>query len=160
MTADRIPGLAGKPKLLFIQACRGEGLDPGVQLDVDGPAGSQEDEPMEAEAQNWVRLPTHADFLVFRSTYSGYYSFRNSLHGSWFIQDLTSIFDRYAARLDLLTLLTLVCREVAFNRESKIPFDERDDEETRKRKVEMNEKKVMPVFTSTLTRLVKFCKVR
>ena len=32
------------------------------------------------------RTPLHADFLLAHSTVAGYYSWRNTVQGSWFIQ--------------------------------------------------------------------------
>lgn len=34
------------------------------------------------------KIPMEADFLIAYSTISGYYSWRNSVNGSWFIQSL------------------------------------------------------------------------
>lgn len=31
-TADRAPSLAGKPKMIFIQACQGNKMDPGMTV--------------------------------------------------------------------------------------------------------------------------------
>ncbi|XP_017461072.1 PREDICTED: caspase-1-like, partial [Rhagoletis zephyria] len=148
-TPDACPTLAGKPKMIFIQACRGRKLDAGYQLVVDGhgPGGSFPWSTSSSSALVPAKIPTHADFLVYRSTYAGHYSWRNSVNGSWFIQDLTGVLRRFAIQrsssFDLMTLLTLVNREVAFKRQSRVPVDENDDDERK----EMNGKKEMPVFS-------------
>lgn len=43
----------------------------------------------------------------------GYYSWRNSLEGSWFIQSLCVMLKQYAKKLELMHILTRVNRKVA-----------------------------------------------
>ena len=52
----------------------------------------------------------HADFLISHSTISGYYSWRNTAAGSWFIQSLVHILESQidVASRDVLSLLTLI----------------------------------------------------
>lgn len=132
---DVCPSLVGKPKLFFIQACRGDRLDDGVPVVVDT-----------ADAPTQVcRIPTHADFLVFYSTVPGFYSWRNTTQGSWFVQSLCKVLQQRAHNTDLLTMLTVVCRQVALYYESSVPGDS-----------VMDRKKQVPSIVSTLTRLVCF----
>jgi len=74
--------LAGKPKLFFIQACRGNKFMEGVDSN-----------PFETQYVN--KLPMEADFLFAYSTVSGYFSWRNSTNGSWFIQSLCNYILNY-----------------------------------------------------------------
>eukprot|EP00118_Oscarella_pearsei_P006740 m.31082 g.31082 ORF g.31082 m.31082 type:complete len:365 (+) comp31435_c0_seq1:81-1175(+) len=93
--------LLGKPKLFFIQACRGDKQDRGI----DVPDGQHDGSS--------ICLPTDADFLLSYATTPGYASFRNSVHGSWFIQALDSVIRSHAHREHLLDLLTRVNQKIA-----------------------------------------------
>ncbi|XP_065842396.1 caspase-3-like [Oscarella lobularis] len=96
------PTLLGKPKLFFIQACRGERQDKGI----DVPDGKR-------VSDTRLTIPTDSDFLLAFATTPGYASFRNSLFGSWFVQALDSTFRARAHEDHLLDLLTRVNRKVA-----------------------------------------------
>ena len=55
-----------------------------------------------------VSVPAEADFVYAYSTVPGYYSWRNSVNGSWFIQSLTKVFAENAEHMDILRMLTRV----------------------------------------------------
>ena len=55
-----------------------------------------------------MSVPTEADFLYAYSTVPGYYSWQNSQNGSWFIQSVADVFEKYADRMDILRMLTRV----------------------------------------------------
>ncbi|XP_071057472.1 caspase-1-like isoform X2 [Onthophagus taurus] len=136
-TADKVPSLAGKPKLFFIQACQGDQLDPGVTLqrtETDGVACS-------------YRIPAHADFLIAYSTIPGFFSWRNITEGSWFIQSLIEELKINGFTHDILTIMTMVSQRVAINYESNTPH-----------MLSMHSQKQIPCVVSMLTRLVKFTK--
>ena len=90
-TADKCPSLAGKPKLFFIQACQGSKMDAGAEV---GDIGRAHVIMMCQVAMTRTgtdslasyRTPLYSDFLLAHSTVSGYYSWRNTVQGSWFIQ--------------------------------------------------------------------------
>src|SRR5690349_382479 len=92
--------LIGKPKLFFIQSCRGKMTDPGVLLK----PRKMSDTVDAKRFQEYFAIPTLADLLVMYSTAEGYYSFRNPLDGSWFIQALCDEL-RENRNGDLLTIL-------------------------------------------------------
>ena len=78
--------------------------------------------------------------------YSGHYSWRNTTQGSWFIQALIQALGKQEEKMtDLLTLLTIVNRKVAYEFESNVPNDP-----------DFDKKKQVPCITSMLTRLVYF----
>jgi len=67
---------------------------------LDVPDGPQPDDT--------VSVPVEADFLYAYSTVPGYYSWRNSTYGSWFIQSIIKVFDGNAKDMDILQMLTRV----------------------------------------------------
>lgn len=119
---SKCPQLATKPKLFFLQACRGTVGDngynvPEMQDQVIADAGEGEEMP--------VKLPTDADFLIAYSTTKGYLSHRrftvdrerakrdSKILGSWFISSLMQIFQEYSPREDLMTMLTRVNKSLS-----------------------------------------------
>lgn len=137
-TSDKCPTLAGKPKLFFIQACQGDKLDGGTVLKERTETDGQPSTPT-------FRIPSHADFLIAYSTIPGFYSWRNTTRGSWFMQALCIELRDNGFRYDLLTLLTFVSQRVAVDFESNTPDN-----------ITMHQQKQIPCITSMLTRLVKF----
>ncbi|XP_035516597.1 caspase-3a [Morone saxatilis] len=101
---DRCKSLVGKPKLFFIQACRGTDLDAGIETD-SGEDGT-------------TKIPVEADFLYAFSTAPGYYSWRNTTTGSWFIQSLCDLISKYGKELELQHIMTRVNHKVAVEFES------------------------------------------
>ncbi|XP_066924180.1 caspase-3-like [Clytia hemisphaerica] len=93
--------LAGKPKVMIIQAC--QGVNYMDTLETDGPSSPSKRE---------ISFPAEADFLYAYSTAYGFYSWRNGETGSWFIQALCKVFTKHAHTMDVVRMLTRVNAEV------------------------------------------------
>ncbi|XP_075071757.1 caspase-7 [Mixophyes fleayi] len=136
---DKCKSLVGKPKLFFIQACRGSEFDEGIQTD-SGPANDS----METDANPRYKIPVEADFLFAYSTVPGYYSWRNPGRGSWFVQALCSVLSEYGKQLEIMQILTRVNHMVATN------FESWSDDPR------FSEKKQIPCVVSMLTKELYF----
>ncbi|KAK7930510.1 hypothetical protein WMY93_006905 [Mugilogobius chulae] len=58
-------------------------------------------------------LPAGADFIMCYSVAEGFYSHRETINGSWYIQDLCELLHKYGDSLEFTELLTLVNRKVS-----------------------------------------------
>ncbi|XP_056606097.1 caspase-8-like [Triplophysa dalaica] len=105
--------LAGKPKLFFIQACRGKKYQNVVQVQADDPEGDESELEVDADRME-VLIPADSDFLIARSTIDHYYSFRNIMKGSWFIQSLCKQLETLCPQgTDIQTILLAVNYDVS-----------------------------------------------
>jgi hypothetical protein len=127
--------LVGKPKMVFVQACRGTEFDRGIKMSSD----------QGGEDQGSMTVPVEADFLYVYSTVDGYVSFQNPNRGSWFIQALCQVFEEQYKQHDILTMLTHVCCALAHGFSSNTPS----------RPSTHNLKQVSSV-TTTLTKILRF----
>ncbi|KAJ6637846.1 Caspase-1 [Pseudolycoriella hygida] len=141
------PTLVGKPKIFFIQACRGSQTDPGIPVMSMEDASTKGDmvDSLGSKPKHFL-IPSMADLLVMYSTYEGYFAFRNPRQGSCFIQALCDELELNGRINDLLNLLTAVCRRVAFTFQSNVP------------KTDMDAMKQMPSIVSMLTKTLYFTK--
>ncbi|XP_069098758.1 caspase-2 [Pleurodeles waltl] len=105
------PSLQNKPKMFFIQACRGEETDPGVdQQDGKGRSDSPGCEETDAGKQESlrVRLPTRSDMICGYACLKGTAALRNTKRGSWYIEALTSVFAENARCMHVADMLVKV----------------------------------------------------
>lgn len=98
-------GLAGKPKLFFIQACQGREKQMGIDIEMDSDIESD-------NGRNSEMIPDEADFVLGCATVPGYVSYRSRSQGSWFVNKLVEMLDKFAYRYDLLSILVKVNEEV------------------------------------------------
>lgn len=115
---DKCQSLVGKPKIFIIQACRGDQHDVPVRPmdEVDSKLDMPSANVTEVDAASVYTLPAGADFLMCYSVAEGYYSHREPINGSWYIQDLCEMLAKYGSSLEFTELLTLVNRKVSQRR--------------------------------------------
>ena len=123
----------GKPKLFFFDSCRGRIVNEGQSINAVHKYRKLQDDP-----DSIVLIPSYADAMISRSTWSGHVSNIDQAEGSWFITVLTKIFIKYAKTKHLTDMLVLVNQVIA----------EMDHEKTKE--------KQMPCFTCSLRHTVWF----
>ena len=60
-------------------------------------------------------MPGHTDFVIAHSTVAGFYSWRNTVQGSWYMQALTRVLAKERHERDLLSMLTNVNKVKIFD---------------------------------------------
>ena len=132
----KLPTLASKPKLFFINSCRGSNEDHGhTRLQEDPqlpttPATLSGDGPSLT-----VVIPSYADTMISYSCWEGYLSYASEDEGSWFVTALTDVLTRYGNTKHLTDMLVMVNNLLADKDQSV---------------------KQMPCFTCSLLKPVKF----
>ncbi|XP_030292357.1 caspase-7-like [Sparus aurata] len=121
-----------KAKVFLVQACRGDALDDGVEVD-------SADDSTESSFLQYLSLPV--DAAVMYATAPGYRAFRHPLNGSVFLQMFCTLLQEEGFRnLELTRLMTRLSHRVAYTFKAK----GRD----------LGGKKEMPCLVTRLTREV------
>lgn len=126
-----IPSLQDKPKMFVFQACKGEGTSTTGVTTSSAPSSL-------VPSIIFKKNNLYPDLLIVYSTVEGKVSFRNSLQGSWFIQEMCKNFSIYGKRDDVISLIIRTSKCVASNYYHTIKEKEAIDT------------KQMPLFVSTL----------
>lgn len=135
------PSLKGKPRLFFLQACRGTSLDEGQEVLVIHSNEDTVDASLDLKEVVVSPAPCFKDCLIMCATPPGFYAFRRPTDGSWFIQALCSVLEKCDGSKDILNLLTRVVNAVALEYMSRVPHD-----------ASIDKKKQTPVIYSMLTK--------
>ncbi|XP_061573049.1 caspase-2 isoform X4 [Cololabis saira] len=118
------PLLQNKPKMFFIQACRGDEMDCGVEQ-IDGPArtfspsceqrdagreglGDADSRQRADMGRPRIKLPQRSDMVCGFASLKGTAAMRNTKRGSWFIQELNTALRLHARDTHLADLLVQV----------------------------------------------------
>ena len=105
-----IKSLKDKPKMFFVNACRGDKMTPTHDhkklVEMDAKEANE-------DLYKANKTPLDADFLFAYSTVANYYSIRDSEDGSWFIQILCDQIERFKSEKHILDIMTKVIRIVS-----------------------------------------------
>ena len=96
--------LINKPKMFFIQACRGDQEDKGHQLEeevVQRDSGGK-------QPPSTHTIPQEADFFFGYATPLGNAAYRSRRHGSWYISELCKVLTSHVYTSNLSTMMRKV----------------------------------------------------
>ena len=117
-TATNCPSLSNKPKLFFIQACRGQQPNQVIEITKQQSIGYQA-RPMittDGIVENLSSVytaPNLADFLFSFSTVDNCTAMRDMKEGSWYVNELVGATREFAESADISYILTKVAARVS-----------------------------------------------
>ncbi|XP_078686066.1 caspase-7-like [Branchiostoma floridae x Branchiostoma belcheri] len=103
---DSLKCMAGSPKMFFIQACRGDQDQPGVDRSDEEPV--DEGQLDFSDIMGSVTTPRDADVLVAYATTEGFRSWRRQGEGSWFLSEMLKVFNAKHQSDHVMDMLTEV----------------------------------------------------
>ncbi|NXJ86576.1 CASP3 protein, partial [Trogon melanurus] len=114
LSSEKCPVLAAIPKIFFIQACRGHGLDQGVLVECDGKETNPDGFSL------YLSIPPQT--AVAFACSPGYGAFRNP-SGSMFLQKLLEVLEGEERHLALNRLLTRLNGAVALRCQARGAYE-------------------------------------
>ena len=117
-TAANCPSLSNKPKLFFIQACRGQQPNHVIEIKEQQSIGYQA-KPMvttDGIVENLSSVytaPNLADYLYSFATVDNCTAMRDMKEGSWYVNELVGTMKEFAKSADISDILTKVAARVS-----------------------------------------------